>query len=288
VTYTLLLDEDGGIRSDITVARLGRDHFQVGANGNLDRDWFGRHLPADGSVQVRDITAGTCCIGLWGPLAREVLQPLADSDFSNDGLKYFRAKRAHIGSVPVTAMRLSYVGERGWELYTTADMGVKLWDILWQAAQPLGGIAAGRGAFNSLRLEKGYRSFGTDMTYEHDPYEAGVGFAVKLDKDDFIGKWALEHVQRRGYRAQLVGFEMEDGTVPPEGGAIVLEGAEPAGRVTSARWSPQLRRVIGMAWVPAPTAAEGAEFYVRVNGGFQKASVRLRPFFDPDGEHLRS
>lgn len=173
VTYTLLLDEDGGIRSDITVARLGRDHFQVGANGNLDLDWFARHLPADGSVQVRDITAGTCCIGLWGPLAREVLQPLADSDFSNDGLKYFRAKRAHIGSVPVTAMRLSYVGERGWELYTTADMGQKLWDTLWQAAQPLGGIAAGRGAFNSLRLEKGYRSFGTDMTYEHDPYEAG-------------------------------------------------------------------------------------------------------------------
>ena len=111
VTYTLLLDEDGGIRSDITVARLGRDHFQVGANGNLDLDWFRRHLPADGSVQVRDITAGTCCIGLWGPLAREVLQPLADADFSNDGLRYFRAKRAHIGSVPVTAMRLSYVGE---------------------------------------------------------------------------------------------------------------------------------------------------------------------------------
>lgn len=172
VTYTLLLDHDGGIRSDITVARLGRDLFQVGANGNLDLDWFTRHLPADGRVQVRDITAGTCCIGLWGPLAREVLQPLTDEDFSNEGLKYFRAKRAYIGSVPVTAMRLSYVGELGWELYTTADQGLKLWDTLWAAAEPLGGVVAGRGAFNSLRLEKGYRSFGTDMTYEHDPYEA--------------------------------------------------------------------------------------------------------------------
>ncbi|EDY59037.2 MULTISPECIES: FAD-dependent oxidoreductase, partial [Streptomyces] len=177
VTYTLLLDHDGGIRSDITVARLAPDVFQVGANGNLDLDWFTRHLPADGTVQVRDITPGTCCIGLWGPLARDVLQPLTDEDFSATGLKYFRAKRAHIGSVPVTAMRLSYVGELGWELYTTADLGQKLWDTLWRAAKPLGGIAAGRGAFNSLRLEKGYRSFGTDMTYEHDPYEAGVGFA---------------------------------------------------------------------------------------------------------------
>ncbi|NUO40555.1 MAG: FAD-dependent oxidoreductase, partial [Streptomyces sp.] len=172
VTYTLLLDHDGGIRSDITVARLARDQFQVGANGNLDLDWFTRHLPADGTVQVRDITPGTCCIGLWGPLARKVLQPLTDEDFTNEGLKYFRAKRAYIGSVPVTAMRLSYVGELGWELYTTADQGQKLWDTLWQAAKPLGGVIAGRGAFNSLRLEKGYRSFGTDMTYEHDPYEA--------------------------------------------------------------------------------------------------------------------
>ncbi len=126
--------------------RLGRDLFQVGANGNLDLDWFTRHLPSDGTVQVRDITPGTCCIGLWGPLARKVLQPLTDEDFSGDGLKYFRAKRAHIGSVPVTAMRLSYVGELGWELYTTADLGRKLWDTLRTAAEPLGGIVAGRGA----------------------------------------------------------------------------------------------------------------------------------------------
>ncbi|MFD9254515.1 GcvT family protein, partial [Streptomyces bottropensis] len=198
VTYTLLLDHDGGIRSDITVARLARDVFQVGANGNLDLDWFTRHLPADGTVQVRDITAGTCCIGLWGPLARKVLQPLTDEDFSADGLKYFRAKRAHIGSVPVTAMRLSYVGELGWELYTTADLGQKLWDTLWAAARPLGGVIAGRGAFNSLRLEKGYRSFGTDMTYEHDPYEAGVGVARNRGKAVLIGK--APRVRRAGDR----------------------------------------------------------------------------------------
>src|SRR4029453_9166871 len=104
---------------------------------------------------------------------------------------YFRARRAHIGMVPVTALRLSYVGELGWELYTTADMGLKLWDTLWAAGQEHGIIAGGRGAFNSLRLEKGYRQFGTDMTFEHDPYEAGLGFAVKLDKGDFRGGEAV-------------------------------------------------------------------------------------------------
>ena len=119
VTYTLALDEAGGIRSDWTVAR-GPDRFQVGANGHwISTTWTGR--AADGSVQVRDITGATCCIGVWGPLARDLVQPLSPDDFSNEGLKYFRAQRARIGGVPVVAMRLSYVGELGWEIYTSAD-----------------------------------------------------------------------------------------------------------------------------------------------------------------------
>lgn len=286
VTYTLLLDEGGRIRSDITVARLGRDHFQVGANGNLDLDWFGRHLPADGSVQVRDITAGTCCIGLWGPLAREVLQPLADADFSGDGLKYFRAKRAHIGSVPVTAMRLSYVGERGWELYTTADMGLKLWDTLWQAAQPLGGIAAGRGAFNSLRLEKGYRSFGTDMTYEHDPYEAGVGFAVKLDKDDFIGKAALER-RKADVRRRLTCLTIDDPQAVVMGKEPVYDGDRPVGYVTSAAYGYTIGKGIAYAWLPAELATAGTALHIGYFDRRVEAVVAEEPLFDPSMSRLR-
>ncbi|MFA7767517.1 GcvT family protein [Streptomyces sp. NRRL S-448] len=286
VTYTLLLDEDGGIRSDITVARLGRDHFQVGANGSLDLDWFGRHLPADGSVAVRDITAGTCCIGLWGPLAREVLQPLADADFSNGGLKYFRAKRAHIGSVPVTAMRLSYVGERGWELYTTADMGLKLWDTLWQAAQPLGGIAAGRGAFNSLRLEKGYRSFGTDMTYEHDPYEAGLGFAVRLDKEDFIGKAAL--VRRKAdVRRRLTCLTIDDPLAVVMGKEPVYDGDRPVGYVTSAAYGYTIGKGVAYAWLPAELATTGRTVHIGYFDQRVAAVVAEEPLFDPSMSRLR-
>ncbi|MFF4116689.1 FAD-dependent oxidoreductase [Streptomyces sp. NPDC001714] len=286
VTYTLLLDHDGGIRSDITVARLARDLFQVGANGNLDLDWFTRHLPADGRVQVRDITPGTCCIGLWGPLAREVLQPLTDADFSNEGLKYFRAKRAYIGSVPVTAMRLSYVGELGWELYTTADQGAKLWDTLWQAAEPLGGIIAGRGAFNSLRLEKGYRSFGTDMTYEHDPYEAGVGFAVRLDKGDFVGKAALER-RKAAVRRRLSCLTIDDPRAVVMGKEPVYDGERAVGYVTSAAYGYTIGKGIAYTWLPAELAVPGTSVQIGYFDQRVEAVVAEEPLFDPAMSRLR-
>ena len=187
VTYTLLLDAAGGIRSDLTVARLGEQRFQVGANGPLDLDWFAQHAPDDGSVRLRDTTAGTCGIGLWGPRAREVLQSLTSTDVSHAAFGYFRARELFVGGVPVTALRVSYVGELGWELYTDAATGLRLWDVLWDAGQRHGLVAAGRRAFDSLRLEKGYRAWGVDMTTEHDPVEAGLEFAVRPDKD-FVGQ----------------------------------------------------------------------------------------------------
>ncbi|MFG2459631.1 FAD-dependent oxidoreductase [Streptomyces sp. NPDC048523] len=286
VTYTLLLDHDGGIRSDITVARLAPDLFQVGANGNLDLDWFTRHLPADGTVQVRDITPGTCCIGLWGPLARDVLQPLTDEDFSATGLKYFRAKRAHIGPVPVTAMRLSYVGELGWELYTTADLGQKLWDTLWRAARPLGGIAAGRGAFNTLRLEKGYRSFGTDMTYEHDPYEAGVAFAVKADKEDFVGKAALER-RRADVRRKLTCLTIDDPRSVVMGKEPVYDGQRAVGYVTSAAFGHTIGKGIAYSWLPAELAVAGRSLHIGYFDRRVEAVVAEEPLFDPAMSRLR-
>ncbi|PKT73332.1 sarcosine dehydrogenase [Streptomyces populi] len=294
VTYTLLLDEDGGIRSDVTVARLARDLFQVGANGNLDLDWLTRHLswghlPAvagGGAVQVRDITPGTCCIGLWGPLARKVIQPLTDTDFSNDGLKYFRARRAHIGSVPVTAMRLSYVGELGWELYTTADLGRKLWDTLWQAAEPLGGIIAGRGAFNSLRLEKGYRSFGADMTYEHDPYEAGLGFAVRLDKGDFIGRAALER-RRTDVRRRLTCLTIDDPRSVVMGKEPVYDGDRAVGHVTSAAYGYTIGKGIAYAWLPTELATPGTTVHIGYFDRRVEAVVAEEPLFDPTMSRLR-
>ncbi|MBE3014649.1 GcvT family protein [Microbispora sp. NEAU-D428] len=287
VAYCLLLDEDGGIRSDVTVARLGRDVFQVGANGNLDLDWFHRHLPPDGSVMVRDITAGTCCLGVWGPRARDLVQPLTDADFSNQGFRYFRAKKAYIGTVPVTALRLSYIGELGWELYTTADLGAKLWDTLWEAGQQHGILAGGRGAFASLRLEKGYRSFGTDMTFEHDPYEAGLGFAVKTDKGDFIGREALER-RKENVRRRLTCLTIDDPAQVVMGREPVYDGDRSVGYVTSAAFGYTIGKGIAYAWLPAELATPGRTLEIGYFDRRVTAAVAEEPLFDPAMERLRS
>jgi glycine cleavage system aminomethyltransferase T len=287
VTYCLLLDADGGIRSDITVARLAADRFQVGANGNLDLDWLRRHLPADSAVQIRDITPGTCCIGLWGPNARAVVQPLTDTDFSKEGFKYFRAKSAFIGTVPVTALRLSYVGELGWELYTTAEHGAKLWDVLWAAGQPHGIIAAGRGAFNSLRLEKGYRSYGADMTNEHDPYEAGLGFAVKLDKGDFMGREAL--IKRKdNVTRKLTCLTLNDDTAVVLGKEPVFRRDACVGYVTSAAYGYTIRRGIAYAWLPAELTNIGDEVHIGYFDDRVSAVVTAEPLVDPHMERIRA
>jgi glycine cleavage system aminomethyltransferase T/glycine/D-amino acid oxidase-like deaminating enzyme len=288
VTYTLMLGHDGGVRSDLTVARLGERLFQVGANGPLDEDWMRQHLPADGSVQVRDSTAGTCCIGLWGPRARNVLQPLTRTDFSHAALKYFRATSAYVGEVPVTAMRLSYVGELGWEIYTTADLGLKLWDTLWAAGQEHGVVAAGRSAFNSLRLEKGYRSWGTDMTTEHDPYEAGLGFAVRLDKGDFIGRAAIEGRSAQTARRRLTCLTLDDPAAVVLGKEPVFAAGSPAGYVTSASYGYSIGRTVAYAWLPAELSVPGTAVQVEYFGARLPATVQAEPLFDPQMERIRS
>ena len=281
VTYTLLLDERGGIRSDITVTRLGRDRFQVGANGHLDVDRLERCAPT--GVFVRDVTAGTCCLGLWGPSARDVLRPLTRLDL--DALRYFRAARTYVGTVPVTALRVSYVGELGWELYTGADMGLKLWDTLWEAGAPHGLIAAGRGAFNSLRLEKGYRAYGADMTAEHDPYEAGVGFAVKPDSGPFLGRAALG-ARKDPPRRRLVCLDTGDEQVM--GSEPVYDGAACAGYVTSAAYGYTVGHGIAYAWLPAPLAVPGTRVEIGYFDRRVPAVVRSEPLFDPEMTRLRA
>lgn len=293
VTYTLLLDEQGGIRSDITVARLGEQLFQVGANGNIDLAYLTREAKAQtdgaapgGWVQVRDTTGGTCCIGLWGPLAREVVTAVSDDDFSNEALRYFRAKKARIGGVPVTAMRLSYVGELGWEIYTSADNGQRLWDVLWEAGQPHGIIPAGRAAFASLRLEKGYRAWGTDMTTEHNPYEAGVSFAVRNDKGDFVGKDALEGLTEETVARRLRCLVINRTQSMVLGKEPVFHNGEPAGYVTSAAYGFTLGKPIAYSYLPSSVQL-GDEVEIEYFGARIPATVTADPLFDPEMTRLR-
>jgi glycine cleavage system aminomethyltransferase T/glycine/D-amino acid oxidase-like deaminating enzyme len=288
VTYTLMLEHTGGIRADITVARLSGDTFQVGLNGRRDIAWLSHH--ADETTSVRDITGGTCCIGLWGPRARDVLAPLASTDISNEAFRFFRAKQFFVAEIPVTALRLSYVGELGWEIYTSAEFGLRLWDLLSSAAAEHGVVPAGRGAFNGMRIEKGYRAWGTDMWSLHDPDEAGLGFAVKPDKGDFIGRDALLRRRERPVRRRLRCLTVDDGTVLL-GSESVSAADDPdrgvVGFTTSTGYGHSVGASLAYAWLPAELAAEGTRLEVSYFDRRHPATVVADPLLDPEMTRMR-
>ena len=192
--------------------------------------------------------------------------------------------------MPVTALRVSYVGELGWELYTTADMGLKLWDTLWAAGQEHEIIAAGRSAFGSLRLEKGYRLSGVDMTTEHDPFEAGLAFAVRMDKGDFVGRDALVGRSTETAERRLVPLVIADKQAVVMGKEPVHVDGRPAGYVTSAGYgySPEVDAPIAFAWLPSEAARAGRPVTIRYFGEPVPATVGTDPLFDPEMRRLRS
>jgi glycine cleavage system aminomethyltransferase T/glycine/D-amino acid oxidase-like deaminating enzyme len=287
VTYTAMLDQRGGIRGDMTIARLAQDRFQVGCNGPLDLDWLRRHAAGDERVQVRDVTGSLCCLGLWGPLAPRVLERLANRDVSIDAFPYFSAQALLVGEVPVTALCLSYVGERGWELYTTPDYGARLWDLLWEAGQELGVIAGGQAAFESLRIEKGYRLWGVDMHTEHDPYEAGIGFVVKFDKGPFTGREALLERRQADPARKLSCLTLDEPGVTVMGKEPILVQGEVAGYVTSASIGQTVACGIAYGYLPTPAAVVGSPVEIEYFGDRLKATVAAEPLYDPRQRRLR-
>jgi glycine cleavage system aminomethyltransferase T len=224
---------------------------------------------------------------VWGPVARELVQSLSPHDLSNEAFGFFKAKRIYVGEVPVVALRVSYVGELGWELYAPADMGMRLWDLLWKAGRPMGVVAGGRGAFSGLRLEKGYRLWGTDMTTEHDPYEAGLGFAVKSEKGDFIGREALLRRKEEGPRRKLSCLLLDDPGVVVMGSEPVYSGEEAVGYVTSAGYGYSIGQSIAYAWLPPGLAGVGTKIEIEYFGERHGATVAEEPLFDPAMKRMR-
>jgi glycine cleavage system aminomethyltransferase T len=216
------------------VTRLDEDRFRIvtgTAFGQHDLAWIRQHAPDDGSVEVVDETSRYACFGIWGPLARELLQPLASLDLSSASFPYMHARELAVGRVPCLALRVTYVGELGWELYCAADLGLALWDTIWEAGRGDGLVAGGYKAIDSLRLEKGYRVWGADITPEDTPFEAGLGFAVKLDKDDFVGRDALLGASEPDRVLRCL--TLDDPRAVALGSEPVRVGDELVGRVTS-------------------------------------------------------
>ncbi|OMH31500.1 FAD-dependent oxidoreductase [Tersicoccus sp. Bi-70] len=289
VTYCLALDVTGGIRSDLTVARIEDELFQVGANGGIDVDLLVKAaadaMAAGGPpVTVTDITDTTCCVGFWGPNARASLATLTDADLTNEGMRYFRGATIEIAGIRVRALRLSYVGELGWELYAATEDGLALWDALWEAGRPFGVVAAGRAAFNALRLEKGFRSWGTDMTTEHGPEAAGLAFALSpTTTADYVGRTA---VADRADPLRLTCLTVDDGLSVPLGKEPVLVDGSPAGYVTSAAFGYTVGRPVAYAWLPDGLAV-GDPVAIEYFGRAVPATVAAEPLVDPAGERVR-
>jgi glycine cleavage system aminomethyltransferase T/glycine/D-amino acid oxidase-like deaminating enzyme len=287
ITYTQMLNPRGGIECDFTVTRLTENRFRIvtgTAFGQHDLAWIRQHAPEDGSVQVVDVTSQHACYGLWGPRAREILQPVTSDDLSNEAFPYMRARSISVGRVPCLALRVTYVGELGWELYCPAEFGLALWDTLWEAGRAHGLVGGGYKAIDSLRLEKGYRVWGADITPEDTPLEAGLDFAVKLDKD-FIGREALTS---RGDPERLLRcLTLDDPRAVALGSEPVRAGGELVGRVTSGGYGYTVGRSIAYAYLPA-SCEVGTEVAIEIFGDWVGGNVAAEPLFDPGGERIRS
>jgi 4-methylaminobutanoate oxidase (formaldehyde-forming) len=292
ITYTQMLNHRGGIECDFTVARLGEERFSIvtgTAFGNHDREWMRRHLPEGDEVQLRDVTSQWACFGIWGPRAREVLQPLTPQDLGNEAFPYMTLRETTIGYVPVRMLRVTYVGELGWEIYCPAEYGLGLWRALWEAGQPHGIVAGGYRAIDSLRLEKGYRVWGADITPDETPYEGGVGFCVKLDKvGGFVGSEPVETAKKLGPRTLLRCLTLADPRSIALGNEPVRVGGEIVGRVTSGGYGYTVERSIAYAYLPPERAEPGTAVEVEIFGRWVEGEVASEPLFDPNGERVRA
>jgi glycine cleavage system aminomethyltransferase T/glycine/D-amino acid oxidase-like deaminating enzyme len=282
VTYTQCLNPRGGIEMDVTVTRLAEDRFRVvtgTAYGTHDLGWLRRQARLhDADVRLADVSGSEVCFALWGPAARAILAGLTPADLSDAAFGFMTAQDLTVGDVPVRALRVTFVGEHGWELYAPSEYGLRLWTALVEAGRPHGLVPAGYRAIESLRLEKAYRVWSTDVTPETNPYEAGLGFCVKLGKPGgFVGDEALVRVKAEGVRRRLGCLVLDDPREAVLGGEPVLAGGEVLGRVTSGGIGWSARASIAYAYLPVEAAVAGTRVDVDLFGVRQPATVTRAP-----------
>jgi glycine cleavage system aminomethyltransferase T/glycine/D-amino acid oxidase-like deaminating enzyme len=307
--YTPVLTEDGGFRSDLTVLRLAADRYRIvtGAfDGGRDEYWFRKNLPADGSVQFENRTSAVTTIGLWGPDARNVASKVVDGDVSNEGFPYGSVKDVLIAGVPCTMFRISYVGDLGWEIYTSMEYGLKVWDALWEAGRDFDLRPVGIGVYGLTgRIEKGYRLMGAELESEYSPVEAGLA-RPKVKSADFIGKAAYLKAREEVPAATLCTLTMTDQTSAAGIARFPVGGNEPiltldgerivdakgrVSRVTTAGAAPSLGEYLLMAYLPPEHAVEGTDLLVMyMNETFpvKVARVGATPLFDPEDARIKA
>jgi len=306
VIYTSLLNGQGRFKADLTVMRLGAEHFRVvtgAATGMSEKQWFLRHLP-DGAA-LADVTSAWATFGLWGPRARDVLAPVTAGDLSHPGFGFGTCREVEIGGLTVLASRISYVGELGWELYVPVEQGARLWDTVWEAGRPAGLVPVGTGVYGTTgRLEKGYRALGAELTADYTLAEAGMA-RHRVKEQPFVGKDAYLAQRAAPPAAVLCTLTVDDHRPAggpsryPLGGEPVLSAAgerltDTAGRpsyVTSAGPGPSVGRHLLMAYLPPEQARAGNQLAVEYFGEQYPVTVAVAgatPLFDPENTRVRS
>jgi 4-methylaminobutanoate oxidase (formaldehyde-forming) len=291
VVYTQMLNRRGGIEADVTVSRAAADQFWIvtgTAFGTHNMAWLRSHLPEAGGVQLNDITSRYACFALWGPRARDILQALSPADLSNSAFPYLTRQSISVANTPVEALRVTYVGELGWELYCPTEYGLSLWEALWAAGRPHGLVPGGYRAIESLRLEKGYRAWGVDITSDTNPLEAGLGFAVRMEKaGGFLGRDALVEVRLRGMARRLCCLTLADPRAVALGNEPVRIGGDVVGRVTSGGYGYTVERSIAYAYVPESQSAPGTPVEVDIFGRWVEGELMREPLYDAGGSRVR-
>jgi 4-methylaminobutanoate oxidase (formaldehyde-forming) len=295
--YTGMLNARGGYESDLTVTRLSEDTYFIvtgTAQTTRDADWIRRNMDSEVRATLTDVTSAFAVIGVMGPNARDLLGTITKTDLSNEAFPFGTSKEIGIGYATVRANRITYVGELGWELYIPVERAVSVYTALIEAGAEFGLHLAGYYAIDSLRLEKGYRAWGADVTPDYTPYEAGLGFAVKLDKGaDFIGRDALLRQKEAGVTRRLVQFTIDDPDAIAWGKELILRDGEPVGEVSSAAYGHTLGSAVAMGYVNNEKGVadrdyiDSGHYEIDIAGERFAATPHLRPAYDPKGERFR-
>src|SRR6266487_3241484 len=295
--YTGMLNERGTYESDLTVTRLSADEFLLvssAATTERDKDHIAKRIPRGAHAALVDVTSAYAVFGVMGPTSRDLLGSLSGADLTDEGFPFGTSREIDLGYYTLRATRITYVGELGWELYVPAEFAVGVYQDLIAAGAAFGLVNAGYYAIESLRLEKGYRAFGRELTPDYNPVEAGLLFACKLATDvAFLGREAVERAKAAGPGRKLVSFVLDDPDIMLWGGELMLRDGTPTGQVTSAAWGATLGASVGLAYIRAhgggPVTADyvrSGRYQVDVGGESHQATVHLRPPFDPAGSRV--
>lgn len=291
-TYTQALNKKGGIESDYTVTQVATDEFLIitgTAFLNHDKGWLEKVARESNfeEVEITDITKQLACFGIWGPNARKILQKVTNEDLSNQAFGFMHSKMIELGGVNLRATRITYVGELGWELYVPADDALKVWLVILEAGKEFNLRPCGYRAIESLRLEKGYRAWAGEINSETNPFEAGLGFAVSMKKDNFVGKAAIERLKDNLNR-KLTALTFDDIKDVAMGNEPIFVNNSVVGRVKSAGQGYTIKKAIAYAYLPAEIAKVGTKVEVEMFGTKKTATIEAEPLFDPQSERVKS